>query len=206
MKELYIETFDSFTLSDEKRDEIRCSLLKNKAAKTPRHRRITVRIAAVAAAFLLMLLVIPNTNADIAKAAYYMTRMFSLADGTEVALSNDGNSTEVSFDAEAFVEDKFYEISDGKIYFAFGDTHIDITDKCSATTFYRYDLIDDNGYTHIIFVGGNIENLGWAEFVFDEDGTYLTNLMSVPEDSQWLENAMLSIGVPTGNPELDFPD
>ena len=65
-------------------------------------------------------------------------------------------------------------------------------------------MTDKNGYKHIIFIGGDIENLGWAEFIFDSNDTYLTNLMSVPEENHWLEKAMVSIGVPTGNPELDF--
>lgn len=204
MKELYNETFDKLTLSDAKRNELRYALSKSKEA-TPKWRHYNIaRITAVAAAVALILLAIPSTRAGIAKAANYMKNIFLVADGTEAVATSNPESTEVTFEAEAFAEDKYYEILDKRIYFVLDTVRIDITDKCSNSTYYRYDLIDKNGYEHIIFVGGDIENLGWAEFIFDSNGTYLTNLMSVPEENYWLENAMVSIGVPTGNPNLDF--
>ena len=64
--------------------------------------------------------------------------------------------------------------------------------------------IDENGYKHMIFVGGTFEYAGWVELLFDSEGKYITNRMSVPGDCDtWVELAMDSAGVPTGNPELD---
>lgn len=204
MKELYKKTFDNLTLSDAKRDEIRYTLSESKEA-TPKRRHYNVaRKATVAAVVALMLLVIPSTRAEIAKAANYIKNIFLVADGTEAVVTSNPDSTEVTFEAEAFAEDKYYEISNDRIYFVLDTIRIDITGECSDSTYYRYDMTDKNGYKHIIFVGGDIENLGWAEFIFDSNDTYLTNLMSVPEENHWLEKAMVSIGVPTGNPELDF--
>lgn len=204
MKELYKKTFDNLTLSDAKRDEIRYTLSESKEA-TPKRRHYNVaRKAAVAAVVALMLLVIPSTRTGIAKAANYVKNIFLVADGTETVVTSNPESTEVTFEAEAFAEDKYYEISNDRIYFILDAVRIDITGECSDSTYYRYDMTDKNGDKHIIFIGGDIENLGWAEFIFDSNDTYLTNLMSVPEENHWLEKAMVSIGVPTGNPELDF--
>lgn len=206
MKKLYNETFDNLSLSDKKRDEIRHLLSQNKDSIPPRNRYQPMRIVGIVVAVTLILIVIPPTKTVIAKTVNYIKHIFSLGDGTEVIITNDTNTTEALFEGKAFDIDKYYEISEKKIYFTLDDIRIDITDECSESTYYRYDFTDENGYTHIIFVGGDIENLGWAEFVFDADGTYLTNLMSVPQDEHWLDNAMVSIGVPTGNPELDFPN
>ena len=204
MKELYKKTFDNLTLSDAKRDEIRYALLESKEANPKWCHYNVARKAAIAAVVALMLLVIPSTRAGIAKAANYIKNIFLVADGTEAVVTSNPESTEVTFEAEAVAEDKYYEISNDRIYFVLDAVRIDITCECSDSTYYRYDMTDKNGYKHIIFIGGDIENLGWAEFIFDSNDTYLTNLMSVPEENHWLEKAMVSIGVPTGNPELDF--
>lgn len=208
MKNLYTSTFDQLSLPEAKKNEIRHSLSQfnsDRNANTRGHRNAAM-ITAVAAAFALVLLAIPSTRAGIVTAAEYIRNIFLLADGTEAVITSEVDSTSASFDEDALAADKYYQVIDDKVYFVLDDVRIDITDKCSSSSYYRYDKTNENGYTSIIFVGGDIDNLGWAEFVFDDNGTYITNLMSVPEDNHWLDDAMTSISVPTGNPALDFPN
>lgn len=206
MKELYKTAFDKFELTEAKKNEIRRSLSSDSPAVHTRRYHKAAVITTVAASFALLLLAIPSTRAGIVKAAEYVRNVFTLSDGTEVIMETESESTAVTIETDALTENKYYEVSDNRLYFVLDDTRIDITDKCSDSTCFRYDMTDSNGYTHIIFVGGDIDSVGWAEFVFDSNGTYLTNLMSVPMGGNWLDAAMASIGVPTGNPQLDFSE
>ena len=46
----------------------------------------------------------------------------------------------------------------------------DIINYCSEDTFYQYESTNDNGYRHVLLIGGTPDNLGWTEIVFDERG------------------------------------
>ena len=95
-----------------------------------------------------------------------------------------------------------------------GDVKIDVTDQCSETEYYRYEIVKSNGYRNVIFVGGTVEDYGWVELIFDNTGKYITNSMGGggsaqtrfdPADNRitWMDLAMHSEGVPCGNWDLD---
>lgn len=204
MKEVYKSAFDKLEVSNE--EELLDNILsaRYKGGKTI-YKRTIVAVAAVAT-FVFMMMVIPTTRAGIVKAAEYIQKMFTSAKGDNIIVEERDDSISVTYDSSAFAEDKYMEISGDRIYFVLNDIRIDITDKCSKTTYFRYDYLAPSGMTHIIFVGGSIDNLGWAEFIFDEDGNYINNLMSIPSGSDWLDDAEVSIGVPTGDYSTDFPE
>lgn len=56
------------------------------------------------------------------------------------------------------------EIIDGLAYFTLNDT--DITEYCSETTYFRHDLVDEQGVSHVFLIGGDLDSIGWAEILF----------------------------------------
>lgn len=206
MNNLYKSAMNKVALSELKSEEIldRLSETTEHKANYKHHREL--QTAVIAAAFVIAIFAIPSTRAGIASAATYLKQAFQLLDGTKVTVTKTVDTTEASIviDENSFNLDKYVKIENDRIFFILNNTKIDVTDQCSNTSSFRYDVVDDNGRNHIIFVGGNVDTVGWAEFVFDADGTYLTNMMHVPVVEKWLYNAEISIDVPTGNPEIDF--
>ncbi len=203
MKELYKSAVDKIKLSNERKEHILNEIIPLAETNRGSHCRKTFVGVTVAAAFMIALFVVPYTRAGIVKASEYILRIFKLSDGKEVVIEENSDSISVTFDSESLAFDRYVEVVDERVYFKFETQRIDITDKCSRTSYYRYDYEDEYGVTHIIFVGGSVDNLGWAEFIFDADGTYITNLMHIPSDSPWLLDAEISIGVPTGTYDID---
>ncbi len=204
MKEVYRSAFDKIEISNE--EELLEDILSARYKREKNLYKKTVVAVAALATFVLMMMVIPTTRAGIVKAAEYVQKMFTSAKGDNIIVEEKDDSISVTFDSSAFAEDKYMEISDEKVYFVLEDIRVDITDKCSENTYFRYDYLAPSGMTHIIFVGGPIDNLGWAEFIFDENGNYINNLMSIPSGSDWLYDAEVSIGVPTWNCSTDLTE
>ncbi|MBQ7708126.1 MAG: hypothetical protein IJT72_10155 [Lachnospiraceae bacterium] len=195
---------------------------------------------------------------------------FKTGSGLEVTVDNtspDETKTTIKYD-DANARD-YYSVENGRLYFVFNDIKQDITDECSEDDYFKYEYTDEDSYRHVIIVGGTVDNPGWAEFMFDKDGNYIFNNMSIKcsdsEDSEeisatynidetdnsgnyeedfyieeysddvddditnydvyeynengdikeiiamsgepnWLIQAKLSLGIPTGIPELDFAE
>lgn len=54
-----------------------------------------------------------------------------------------------------------------------GDVREDVTDLCSESTYFRYELANSDGSKSVIFVGGTVTDNGWIELLFDADGNYV---------------------------------
>lgn len=55
---------------------------------------------------------------------------------------------------------------------------------------------DANHITHVIVIGGTADDYGYAEYLFDKDGTYIFNNMNVSSDTPaWFVNAEKDLGV-----------
>jgi hypothetical protein len=70
----------------------------------------------------------------------------------------------------------------------------DITDYCTEATFYKFEHTADNGYRHVMVVGGSPDNLGWGEFIWDETGFMVGSTAVFHEDEngerpEWLRLA-----------------
>ena len=86
------------------------------------------------------------------------------------------------------------EVKDGKVYFILDGSNTDITSCCTEVTYYKYEKIADNGYRHVIIVGGPPDNLGWSEFIWDENGNFVASTAQFHEDEngeqpEWLKIA-----------------
>ena len=84
-----------------------------------------------------------------------------------------------------------------------GEEWTDITDKCSATEYYRYELVHEDGAKEVILVGGVPEKYkyGWVIEIYDNEGNFMTVSNNIPysspryypnceaEDFEWVKKA-----------------
>ena len=68
--------------------------------------------------------------------------------------------------------------------------------------------VNSDGSKSVNLVGGTLDRAGFVELLYDANGKYVFNKMNVPADEDgfvqpWVNNAMNSEGVPTGDPKLD---
>ena len=204
MKDNYKNTFNKININEHKKNEMRNNLKElqvSKGKKVP----VWMKVSVAAAMMVAVLMCIPTTRTIAANALKYVTGVFKFSDGSQVSVVQNDTKDEVSVAVTMDVDEQGYvEVVDERIYFVHNNSKMDVTDFCSETKYYQYEEIDENGYKHMIFVGGTFEYAGWVELLFDSEGKYITNRMSVPGDCDtWVELAMDSAGVPTGNPELD---
>ncbi len=101
----------------------------------------------------------------------------------------------MSFRIES-TDQTYVNVKAGRLYFTLNGQQTDITDKCSADTYFRYDYTDTDHITHVIIIGGTVDDYGYAEYLFDADGTYIFNNMNVSSDTPaWFVNAENDLGV-----------
>ena len=86
------------------------------------------------------------------------------------------------------------EVIDGQVYFTLDGSRTDITVYCTETTFYEYEHIANNGYRHVVIIGGAPDKLGWGEFIWDENGSVVGSNATLHKDEygetpQWLKLA-----------------
>jgi len=85
-------------------------------------------------------------------------------------IDDEGNELyTITFDASNIVEPA--ETRDGRIYFTLDGSDTDITDYCAEDAYYSYEHTADDGNRHVILVGGTPDDISWAEFIWDENGT-----------------------------------
>lgn len=174
MENLIKTTFDKLEMDSEAKMTIRNNLLH------ARKRNYTwMRYAACAAAFIAVLFVVPPTRAAIVNAAEYLTYIFHSADGAEIIYEKTDNMVKFSFEIS---DTEYTEVSDGRLYFVLGDVREDVTDLCSESTYFRYELANSNGSKSVIFIGGTVTDNGWIELLFDADGNYVFGKGKVHSD------------------------
>lgn len=150
---------------------------------------------------MAVLLCIPATRNSIVLAVNYIKQIIHTADGTVVTYEETDN--ERKFTIENIGDESYTKVEDGRLYFVISNEIIDITDSCSDTDYYRYEITNSDGSKNVILIGGTIENNGWVELVFDVKGNYVFNQMNVDKNAEWVNQAMHNEGVPCGDPVLD---
>ncbi|MEG6613598.1 hypothetical protein V6C42_12145 [Pseudoclostridium thermosuccinogenes] len=83
-------------------------------------------------------------------------------------------------------------IENDQIYFILDGSNKNITYQCSESTYYEYERTDDNGYRHIVIIGGTADSIGIAEFVWDKSGRQIGSTATYGSDEMpmWLKSAM----------------
>ncbi len=117
--------------------------------------------------------------------------------------------TDAGQEAMVFTDDltEPVEICDGKMYFIVNGEHIDITDQISEEVAYQYEYADEDGITHLWFIGmndgENPENYGYAEYLKDSDGELIVGYSARVNteadgstNAKWLEIAKDENNIP----------
>ncbi len=190
------ETFDKIEMDTDRKDSMR-EVIRNKRSKN----YLWIRAAACIAACMTLLFCIPTTREFIVHAAVDLMKVFYTANGNEVIYIESTQETQfvIAFDGNK----SYAKVENGRLYFTLKNETIDITDQCSDTSYYRHVLSNPDGSRSVILVGGTIDDYGWVELIFDEDGKYIFNQMDIKEDNTWQNLAMHNEGVPCGDPNLD---
>ena len=197
MENRFKSTYDKIQINGGRKTEIEAVI-----GKTKNKGKAWIGTLAAVAAALVVLMIIPATRTQIVNAATNLIRVFT-AGGQEITVEQHPDESVVSIDYD---ENKSYSlVENGRLYLVVGDVKIDITDQCSETDYYRYEIVNNNGSRNVIIIGGTINNPGWVELIFDASGNYVTNHMCIVgyDPCIWQEQAMHNEGVPCGNWELD---
>lgn len=193
MKYDYKRTFNTVGIPAERQEKIRSALSSHISerqdnamnTKTSFFRKPRVAVIAIASVLMLALLV----------GFTYGSQIVQLLGGGRIESGTDGEGNDIVTMDMGFASDPA-QVRDGKVYFVLDGSDADITSYCTEETYYLYEQIADNGYRHVVLVGGAPDNLGWAEFVWNESGEFAggnatTNEQSAPA---WLILAQETLG------------
>ena len=206
MKEIK-SLFDKIELDETKSDAIRSKLVSKRSAS---HAWL-IPVVAVAAA-MIMIMVIPVTRNKVVYAAERILELFHIdianGDVLEYEVNSDTGETYSLMYLSSEQKTELVRIKDGRLYLVLGEEWTDITDKCSATEYYRHEITLENGVKEVILVGGVPEphKYGWIIFVDNLEGNSGKGQYSVSyqsselypdreeEDFEWVKKAAQAEG------------
>ena len=185
MENQFKNTYGKIMIDDGRRAEMEAVIGRKKNKNV-----IWIRSSLAVVGLIAVLFVIPATRTEIVNAASRIISVFT-ANGQEITVEQLPNESVVVVNE---VDEK-----------GVGDVKIDVTNQCSDTEYYRYEIVNNDGSRNVIFIGGTINNPGWVELIFDASGNYVTNHMCIAgyDPCIWQEQAMHNEGVPCGNWDLD---
>lgn len=207
MRTLYQRTFDQIQLSEEKTASIRtmlnsCGSVQN-TEECVMERKIERRNFLQRPAGILMsvLLVFGIGGTAFACGTGTIDALYQFVTGGVIEqgiYENGENYSAVSFSGEQV---PFELREDGKLYLVVNGENKDITDACSYTVPYLYECFDEEGMRHVIVIGGNLDAIGWAEYVWDENGLPAGGNASFGtsagrDEAPWLDAALEELGLP----------
>lgn len=189
MSNNFKRTFNTVKMSYKRQEEIRAelsSLLSEKEKKDYYMSEKTIlfkksRIVVIAIAAMLSLSLVGFA---------FGNQIIQLLGGGRIEQGKTSEGWDfVSIDM-GFISDPV-KVEGNQIYFILDGSDINITDQCSDSKYYKYETVDDNGYRHVVLIGGTADNIGFAEFVWDKDGSFIGSSASInsPEEPEWLKSA-----------------
>ena len=149
---------DKVVMDETKKKEIRQSLLKKKTAK-----HTWVKVTATIAAAIAALMIVPFTRNTILQAAENLYSTFKGKNGGEINLVIDESNQIIS--AEYNLGTDYVQVIDNRMYLVIDGDLTDITDQCSESEYYRYEIKNDDGTYELIYVGGTIDDFGWLDVI-----------------------------------------
>ena len=161
------DTFDKIVMDESKKEEIR-GMLERKKVTRPKW---TIAVACAAAAIAL-LMAVPVTRTAIVNAAMELGRkVFHTKQGMTITVEktegrNEGDlfeSVHVEFVENVASREIDVKEENGRIYLVVDGNMTDITDKCSDSDYYRYEVDNGDGSSCVFYVGGTPGDLGWYE-------------------------------------------
>jgi hypothetical protein len=194
MKYNYKRTFDAVSMPPEHREQIRAALSSRIFERQKENNIMSTktlfgrRPGSVAVAAIIVL------SAALFAGFTYGSQIIQLFGGGLIEFGVDSGGNQYS-SVESFVSDPV-ELRDGQVYFVLDGSGTNITGYCTEETYYLYERVDDSGYRHAVLIGGTPDNLGWAEFVWDENGGFVGgNAMRNADDIPvWLMRGQETLG------------
>ena len=199
MKHNFERTFDAVKMPQERQEQIREALSsriseierENKSMNTKSIASRKPKVALVAAVIALSCILLAGF------AYAYRTQIIELLSGGRI----ESGDSSVSI---SMVDSYPYEVLEGRVYFMLDGSGKDITSYCSEDTFYQYENTNENGYRHVILIGGMLDNLGWTEIVFDENGNYVGSTGIGSAYTEWENIGRKQLGLaPWGGVETE---
>ena len=205
-------TINKIRLDDAKSNEIRSKLMQKKGVT----HMWMIPVAAVLTA-IVVLMVIPYTRNAVVNAAEKLFKNYEvrLLSGEDVGWGTDPDTGKEYSWMHGNAQDQIAlaEAKDGRLYMVLDDEWTDITDKCSGTEYYRYEVVHEDGVKEVIMIGGKPEGhrYGWILVVYDPDGTRIAEICNIPyssprmyvdcdaEDFEWVTTARHDEGIPCNN-------
>ena len=207
MNNLYRQTFDQIGMSEETVQALRAELASrssrseteelNMKQKTNHTRPILRRTGTLLVAALLICAL------SISALAYGGVQVYRLLTGGSVEMGQDedgGYYAAGSVDTDNIVHPVEYR-DDGRLYLTINGENKDITDAVSYTIPYIYEFVAEDGLRHSIIIGGDLDAIGWSEFIWDEDGiaVFGHSYFATPngsDDAPWLEAGQEKLNLP----------
>lgn len=188
MQHKYKRTFDAVRMPPERQQQIRSALSSRIAEKQKEDNVVSIKSRRISKAVVIAAVVVLATTLLVGFA--YGNQIIQLLGGGRIETGKDSAGNDyISMDS-GFASDPA-EVRNGQIYFVLDGSDTDITSYCSEETYYQYETIADNGYRHVVIIGGTPDDIGWGEFVWDEKGVFVGSnaTQNTPETPKWLENA-----------------
>ena len=205
MERLYRKMFDQVRMSEEQARRVRtslasrCSQIEMEAIPMKQAKYVRRPIMAVAIVVLVCAL---SVTAFAASGGF--GKVYQLMSGgvQQDVLDENGNviGVEGSVDLDK-VEPPVELREDGRLYLVVNGENQDITDQCSYTEPYIYECTGEDGLRHAFVVGGDLDAIGWAEFMWDEDGLPAAGAASFgtsagTSDAPWLDAGKDALNLP----------
>lgn len=207
MKQLYRQTFEQIGMPEETAQALRAELASrssqseteelNMKNETNHTRPILRRTGTLLVAALLICAL------SVSALAYGGVQLYQMLTGGmfEVGQDKDGNYYAAgSVDTDNLISPVELR-DDGRLYLTINGEDKDITDACSYTEPYIYEFVAEDGLRHSIIIGGDLDAVGWSEFIWDENGMAAggTAHFATPngsDDAPWFEAGKEKLNLP----------
>lgn len=207
MNSLYRQTFDQIGLPEETAQALRAELASrssqseteepNMKNETNYTRPILRRTGTLLVAALLICAL------SVSALAYGGVQIYQMMTGGtfEVGQDKDGNYyASGSVDTDNLISPVELR-DDGRLYLIINGEDKDITDACSYTEPYIYEFVAEDGLRHSIIIGGDLDAIGWSEFVWSEDnvaagGHSHFGTSGGSDDAPWFAAGKEKLGLP----------
>lgn len=189
MKYDFKRTFDGVKLTDKRQEEIKSALSSRLLERKKENLFMNQNKYSFKKKRVLVIAVVTLLALSLAGFAYGNQIIKLLGGGNIEQGKNESGDSFISMDT-GFVSDPV-RIEDEQIYFILDGSDTNITNQCSESSYFKYETTNEAGYRSVVVIGGTADNIGMAEFVWDENGKFKGSNASynAEEEPEWLKLA-----------------
>ena len=190
----YKQTFDALNIPKEKNDQIKNTLSSYISNKNMEGNYMNTKAISLKKTKLILIAAVVTISLILVAGAglAFSSQIIEMLSGGRIESFTEGSDNVTSI---TVTESYPYEVREGRVYFMLDGSGKDITDYCSDETFFQYERVGETGHRHVLHIGGTPNNLGWAEYVFDENGNFTGSSGIIPDNSQWENIGRAELGL-----------